>query len=44
MEKKYNKQREETEVIHKDLKFLDAIAPKDKEPEDENYKNHSDDE
>jgi hypothetical protein len=40
MEKKYNQEKEEKELIHKDLKFLDSIAPKehqndDYQPEDE---------
>ena len=31
MEKKYNKDKEEKEVIHKDLTFLDGLVPKTEE-------------
>lgn len=39
MEKKYNLETQEKELIHKDMKFLDSIAPKN---EDEKYQPEED--
>lgn len=41
MEKKYTQDRQEKELVHKDLAFLDTIAPKTAEVDNQSQDNES---